>query len=87
MNLCLASSVRLARSDESANCRIMLDWEYAQYPAAQQVYEHRLVLVSTCKTEKGHEWRLDRAYAEHNALEEEAAEEICVRGGGGACAY
>ena len=39
------------------------------------MYEHRLVLVSTCKTEKGHGWRLDRAYAERNALEEYVSEE------------
>ena len=47
MNLYLANSVRLARADESVNCRIMLDWEHSKYPAAEQVYEHRLVLVST----------------------------------------
>ena len=47
----------------------------AQYPAAEKVYEHRLVLVSTCKTEKDHEWRLDRAFAELSALGEESAEE------------
>ena len=75
INLYLANSVRLARADETANCRIMLDWEYAKYPAAEKVYAHRLVLVSTGKTEKGHEWRLDRAFAERNAVGEESAEE------------
>ena len=59
----------------SANCRIMLDWEFNGYPPDEQVYEHRCVLVSTCKTEKGHEWRLDRAFAERSALGEESAEE------------
>ena len=75
MNQYLAIGVRLARSDESANCRIMLDWEYAKYPATEQVYEHRFVLVSTCKTEKGHEGRLDGAFTERNALDEDSFEE------------
>ena len=39
------------------------------------MYEHRLVLVSTCKTENDHERRLDRANAERNALQEVSAEE------------
>ena len=75
INQYLANSVRFARTGESANCRIMLDWKFNGYPPDERVYEHRCVLVSRCKTEKGHEWRLGRAFAERNALEEDSAEE------------
>ena len=71
INQYLANSVGFSRTCESANCRIMLDWEFNGYPPDERVYEHRCVLVSTCKAEKGHEWRLDRAFAERNALDEE----------------
>ena len=64
INQYMANSVRFARPGESANCRIMLDWEFNGYTPDGRVYEHRCVLVSTSKTKKGHEWRLGRAFAE-----------------------
>ena len=79
INQYLANSVRFDRAGESANCRIMLDWEFNGYPQDERVYEQRCVLVSTYKTEKGHEWRLDRAFAERSALDEESAESLCPR--------
>ena len=57
----MANCVRAARVDETPNCRYVVDWDHV---AGKDPEYLRVILVSTHKCEKGHEWRFDGEYAE-----------------------
>ena len=57
----MANCVRAARMDETPNCRYVVDWDHV---AGKDCDHLRVILVSTHKCEKGHEWRFDSEYAE-----------------------
>ena len=57
----MANCVRAARMDETANCRYVVDWDHV---VGKDPDHLRVILVSTHKCEKGHEWRFDSEYAE-----------------------
>ena len=59
-NTYMANCVRAKRPGETANCRIVVDWEHTWGTDPEHL---RCILVSTQKCEKGHERKADIEYA------------------------
>ena len=87
----MANCVRAKKPGETANCRIVVDWEHKWGTDPEHL---RCILVSTQKCEKGHEWKVDIEYAKrmvHEGLyppaldsesdSEESEEEVVPSGG------